>query len=179
MVSSSVIVSCKYEIKVLWKTELSAQYLRLLEKHSFLSQFCCAQQHFISLLLWPLEAQSLLITNSGEILELQSSIGSFIAAFKDAAMVKIPHTAFLQHKQPLPQSRAMGCTRFQLQSIVLLKTRATFTVCMARSKQRLKKVRYVSPHLEYKGSTYRRFEVRKDRWWAFPLWLSHLLSSHH
>lgn len=35
------------------------------------------------------------------------------------------------------------------------------------------------PQLEDRGSTYEGFEVRKDRWWAFPLQLSHLLSSQH
>lgn len=54
--------------------------------------------------------------------------------------------------------------RFSLQSLVLLKTRATVTVDRARSKQGLKEARYMSPHPEDRGSTYERSEVRKDRW---------------
>lgn len=64
-------------------------------------------------------------------------------------------------------------------SLFFYKREATVSVHIARSKQGLKEINLMCPQLEDRGSTYEGFEVRKDRWWAFPLQLSHLLSLQH
>lgn len=65
-----------------------------------------------------------------------------------------------------------------LLQLPILKTRGTVTAHRARQKLGLKEARYMYPLLQARGSTWERFEVREDRWWAFPLQLSHLLSLH-
>lgn len=131
--------------------------------------------------LWLIEGQISLIANFVEHLWLQSSTNSSAAVFKWCHCGQDTEHGISQMWTSNSMKQGDGTHQSQILFTIpcSFTNRATVTVCMASSKQGLKETSLMSPQLEDRGSTYEGFEVRKDRWWAFPLQLSHLFSLQH